>query len=138
MHAPAAPVRERRMLQLWACLNLRHTGSVCLCVQVQHVLESNCTYAAPCKHQNKLYVACGGIVIRSSFIYHSRHNQPPSSLLSSSGQSGPFANTTHASRQSLFSVCLTCVFLFLRTKMVEMPCIVSCCVPRLRNSHCDQ
>lgn len=63
LHAPAAPVREKRTLQLWACLNLHSTGSVCWCVQVVHVLESNCTHAPLYRHQDKLYVGCS--------LYHS-------------------------------------------------------------------
>lgn len=55
------------MLQLWACLNLCGTGSVCLGVQVLHMLESNCTYAALYKHWNRLYVACSQIMEKSIF-----------------------------------------------------------------------
>lgn len=41
-----------------------------LCVQVLHVLESNCTHATLYKHQDKLYVAHSQIIIRTYFHYY--------------------------------------------------------------------
>lgn len=41
-----------------------------VCVQVLHVLESNCTHATLYKNQNKLYVACSQIIIGTYFHYY--------------------------------------------------------------------
>lgn len=68
LHAPAAPVTEKRTLQLWACLNLRSTGSVCLGVQELYMVESNCTQAATVQPLEQL-VRCpySHIIMRHKF-----------------------------------------------------------------------
>lgn len=69
LHAPAAPVTEKRTLQLWACLNLRSTGSVCLGVQELYMVESNCTHAATVQALEQI-VRCPSshILMKHNFI----------------------------------------------------------------------
>lgn len=157
LHAPAAPVREKRTLQLWACLNLCWTGSVCLCVQVLHMLESNCTHAALYKHYSKLHVACSQIMIKTYFHYYSslrvQTSQWVSFHLSCRVVRVVFAHTATLGRSLFFlrlndtcgswkPMCHVCSLqtlwkVFFQMIVIKQFCIVRLCV-WLCNSHCDQ
>lgn len=67
LHAPAAPVREKRTLQLWACLNLHWTGSVY--VWVLQMLESNCTHGATVQVLEQIVWCMQSFYVETYFHY---------------------------------------------------------------------